>query len=234
MPDIDRAANMDVVDEDPIITTSTKQPRPAPRSTQKPMALGSQEPLNEAHQLPLHLNRDEPIDIFDFFLSKEVVEQIAAHTNLNANTNAGPDPGWKDVTTAEVYVYLGVLCYDAIYPKDPLRDYWNTEPEKGAIYPVITEAISRSRYESITRWFCINNPLLLQNDLPFERLEPLSTCLLGKFEDYWSPNLNIAVDETVYWAKGEAKERVIIPSKPAGIQSVRKANMATTNQSSYR
>jgi hypothetical protein len=112
MPDIDRADDEDIVPEDPIISTSTKKPPPPPGPIPDFTVFSSQKPLNGIPQLPSYLNRNEPIELLDYFLPKEVVELITTYTNLNAKLhNNSLD---LEITTANIYVYLGIYCYNSI------------------------------------------------------------------------------------------------------------------------
>jgi hypothetical protein len=96
MPDIERADDEDIVPGDPVIIPSTKKPPPSPGPIPDFTAFSSQKSHISTPHLPPQLNRNEPIELFDFLLPKEVVELIVTHTNLNArmhySLNPDPDP----------------------------------------------------------------------------------------------------------------------------------------------
>jgi hypothetical protein len=140
---------------------------------------------------------------------------MVLHTNKFAKAE-NPKSPWRDICSAEIYVYIGVLCYDGVVQLSDWREYWNQDSQKGGFHPAISKAITLNRFQCIQRYLCINDPDIRLKDpsLPFEQVAPLSDHLLRIFKEVWNPGANIAVDETVYRFEGRARWTVNIPSKP--------------------
>ena len=62
-----------------------------------------------------------------------------------------------------------------LYIESGIKDFWNTDPEKGYIYYQILKYISLKRWQQIDRFFYILKPLPPgQKETTFDKLEPLS------------------------------------------------------------
>jgi hypothetical protein len=216
MHDIERANDEDIVPPDPRAKPS-KQPPPKPDPVPNFQPFVSDKQQHGKPNIPPTLDLESPIDIFDHLLDQEVIDVMVKHTNMHVRSTAKPVPAntpWVDVTKADLYAFIGILCYDAVEQSSDWRNYWNTDPRM-ALHPAIVNSMSQDRFRAIQRWFCIANPTASNNDrLPFEALEPLNSHLLEIFKRVWTPGANVAVDETVYRFEGRASWTVTIPSKP--------------------
>jgi hypothetical protein len=122
------------------------------------------------------------------------------HTNRHAKQHEKEphERPWVDITRADFYAFIGILCYDAVHRATDWRDYWNQSPGT-RLHPAVSGAMSLNRFREIQRWFCITDPTT-SNDhkLLFESLEPLNNHLLEVFKELWNCGENVAVDEAAY------------------------------------
>src|SRR2546421_7029852 len=104
--------------------------------------------------------------------------------------------------------------------QDSIDQYWNTDPEEGAIFPLISEAMSLKQWEQIHRYFYCSphtlDPLFPASIKlrPFDKIDPLAQLLIARFQHLWKPGTHLTIDEAITAFTGRASETVNIPSKP--------------------
>jgi transposase IS4-like protein len=123
---------------------------------------------------------------------------------------------WRDVTSDEILAYLGISIWMGCQPLKSIKEYWNTNPENGAVFDLIRRAMGLVRWEQIHRYFYVNNPGT-PNLRPFDKMDQLADTLRERFWRYMKPGSDVAIDECIEGFEGRAKECVNIPSKPTPI-----------------
>jgi transposase IS4-like protein len=96
------------------------------------------------------------------------------------------------------------------------QEYWNTQPENGAVFDLIRRTMSLIRWEQIHRYFYVGKPGT-PNLRPFDKTDELAQLLRERFQKYMKPGSDVAIDECIEGFEGRAKETVNIPSKPTPI-----------------
>jgi hypothetical protein len=204
----------DIVERNPVAGKGNKPPQkppPKPQFTPIKTYQGEAKCL-----LPDDVDCESPSGIFQYILPDSVIQTMCKATNKagrEAFQAKGSTVDWKDVTTAEMYAFLGILCYDSVYRAHTWKEYWNTDPYK-AIHQAVRKAMPRDRFCVIHRYFeCQVDPLT--SKYPFPRVQDLSDWLLERFKGTWRPSGDLCVDETVAPYTGrKAVEIVKITSKP--------------------
>jgi hypothetical protein len=220
-------------DEDLVTYTVSKPTKgPAP----DPPPLPPYEPLIYAQlantpQLPPHINSNNAEALFNLFFDDKIIKIIVNATNENAkqkkakfNTDQDTQRAemeaqqrpWQDVTSNEILAYLGISIWMGCQRLKTIKEYWNTQPENGAVFDLIRQAMSLVRWEQIHRYFYISE-LGIPNLCPFNKMDQLSDLLRERFQQYMKPGSDVAIDECIESFEGRAKETVNIPSKPTPI-----------------
>jgi Transposase IS4 len=198
-------------------------PEPGPLPQYTPMHIQPLSNWHEVSKLPKHVNPAHAYEIFSLFITEEILETIARHTNENASLrrqeslpqHARP---WKDTTPKELLAYIATYIYMGIVRLDNVADYWSTDPDF-TVGGIVQRNISRVRWQQLDRYFHISKPQQQKpqqqaKETPFQKIEPLNEHLREKMKEYWNPTTDLAVDEAIQRFIGRAKEISNIPSKP--------------------
>ena len=96
-----------------------------------------------------------------------------------------------------------------------IHSFWNQDPRCWSRYTEISKHISKNRWQQINRFLHISEPHPNSlKEIPFDKLEPLSSHLRLTFKKYWRAGTHLTVDETIQRFMGRAYEVVNILSKP--------------------
>lgn len=98
-----------------------------------------------------------PYNILQKFLTKEIMQEIVAQTNLFANQVKQRNPTafskWKPVTEQEMWRFLSVCIMMGIVKKPSISDYWCVDEMMAT--PSFGKIMSRNRYENCIQYlFC--------------------------------------------------------------------------------
>src|SRR5467141_4023854 len=88
---------------------------------------------------------------------------------------------WRDVTSDEILAYLGISIWMGCQRLKNIKEYWNTQPENGAVFDLIRRAMSLGRWEQIHRYFYVNEPGT-PNLRPFDKMDQLADLLRERFQ----------------------------------------------------
>lgn len=160
---------------------------------QKPAAL-------EYEPVPISLS-STPKQIFDLFFTQEILSTIAQHTNQYAAQHqdpSGPDQGtWREVDGREIKAFIAAETYMDVHKElDGIEGYWRTGRELGPTHLMITSWFSQDRFQQIQRFFHISPPGEVKEN-EFTMLEPLSSHLCQKSQQFWQPGPQPVVNEWV-------------------------------------
>ena len=144
-----------------------------------------------------------PYNLFSFFISSNLLQIIANHTNLKADRErvqvTKHQRLWYPTNLSEIGTFLGTLLYMGYTPMPRIRDFWIVNP-KLAIHSIILKSMSRTRWEQIRRYLKISNPI--EDDKVntrgpdmWKKLEPLITEFRVNSQRYWTPGSHVSVDE---------------------------------------
>ncbi|XP_053545623.1 piggyBac transposable element-derived protein 4-like [Bombina bombina] len=165
-----------------------------------------------------------PIQYLNIFLGDDIMQVIATHTNLYAAQYLASHPRsyiaksnrWYPTDTTELKKFWALTLCMGIIKKPTLRSYWSKDPVLET--PIFSHSMKRVRYEMLLRFLHFSdNSICPPKDHPsYDRLykiRPLITHLQTKFAEAYTPQRNIAIDESLMKFKGRLGFKQYIPSK---------------------
>ncbi|XP_071051365.1 piggyBac transposable element-derived protein 3-like [Onthophagus taurus] len=134
---------------------------------------------------------ENPLELFSKFFDEEVIELILNQSNKYAQQKNRK----ANIAKQEVNAFIGVLILSGYMQVPRRKMFW--EREKDCHNVIITEAITRDRFEYLfSNLHVCDNQQLDQGD-KFAKLRPLSTLLNKKFMDNSSLEEMHSVDEAM-------------------------------------
>lgn len=176
-----------------------------PLSASPPSPLPPRHPPPPAAPLGLPEDASE-LDLLQLFLPKQLMEQIAAHTNASAPAD------WPRTTASELYAFLGVHVCMGIAPLPELHMYWSQLWAQ----PRITAVFARDRFMELLRYFSIVEPVpagTSSQDV-MARVRSFLAPLNASFRRHWQVGEKLAIDESIAAFLGKADIKQFVPSKP--------------------
>uniref|UniRef100_A0A1Y1LG12 PiggyBac transposable element-derived protein domain-containing protein n=1 Tax=Photinus pyralis TaxID=7054 RepID=A0A1Y1LG12_PHOPY len=155
---------------------------------------------------PEHSNT--PLELFQLFFDKEVMNLLCFHTNNYAKYNNSPG----DITVDEIYCFVGALILSG-YVRLPKRFmYWETADD--CHNNLIATAISRDRFTYIMKnLHCCDNNFLNASD-KFAKVRPLFNSLNERFLEFCPSEETYCVDEAMIPYYGRHPTKQFIRGKP--------------------
>ena len=164
------------------------------------------------------------LDAFELFFDEEFVGTIVRETNRYADqymTVCGPSLSkksrifsWKIVSVDEIYTVLGLFMLMGIIQKPSLRSYFSTKRVLST--PGFGDVITRDRFEIICKFlhFTNNEDTLSYSGPPkLKKVFPVISHLNKTFKEYYLPNRNISIDESLTLWKGRLSFKQYLPLK---------------------
>lgn len=155
---------------DPTIAELDSQGVKPKKSSKKippePLPLPSYQPLTILeHTARVHLpslELIEPLTLFRYFFTEDIIQSISANTNAYAEETIPTEqtPGarcWRPTTPQEIWAYIGVTIYMGVHPQHDIESYWITD-ESQPQHPLVKNGIARKRWEQIERYFHVSSP----------------------------------------------------------------------------
>jgi hypothetical protein len=158
------------------------------------------------------LRFDLPLLVFKLFFSDWIFELLARNTNAYAELKgAGQGRSWKDVTSAEMRIWIGLLIYMSVFNQSRTEEYWYQKSDWPR-HP-ITRYMGLNRFEQIKRYFHVSL-FTGARETTVERLEPVESLLKEAFQKVVTPATSVAVDEMIIRFTGRSKETIMMRGKP--------------------
>ena len=194
-------------------------PKPWPMPKFKPLKIDRK--LGRG-SLPSNIPADDPLAIFELFFDDEVLEKLADSTNQHAQLCPGPEDrpyarAWEPTTAKELRAYIAAYIWMGIHQEPEVALYWNLKDKDGPYHKMITQHISRNRWQQIDRFFHVAPPPpedKKDKETVFDKVDWLSEHLRAKMKLYWEPGTDLSVDETIQQFMGRSEHLVNIPTKP--------------------
>ena len=162
-----------------------------------------------------------PIDYVKLFIDEGLVLKIVEETNRYADQWISTHQVYlrnhprslvhiwiKQGKTSkeEMYAFLSVVINMGLNKKPVQHSYWTT-CYKSQITPWYGEHLSRDRYYVILKFLHFNNnenlPAHDHPNFKLFKVEPIITDLANKFSKFYSPHMNISIDESMVAYKGK-------------------------------
>ena len=101
-----------------------------------------------------------------------------------------------------------------IHKETRLKDFWQQGGTLGLIHSRVAEHMALNRFEQITRYIHVSDPMGVSSESVFDKLEPLSEHLRDTMRCHWHLDTHLSVDETIERFIGRSAHIVHIPFKP--------------------
>jgi hypothetical protein len=177
---------------------------------------------------PGKANFDEELDplnplwLWSKFVTPEVLQTIAAHTNEYESLlydakehHTKHERAWRDVTGDDIGAYLGVAMLMGIHPQASVEEYWNCSEDK-PVFP-FQRYITRQRFEQISRYLKVNNPQdQLDTTEYFMKIEPLLSTVRDACQNLILLPHTVSIDENLLGSRVRTVHLVQIDCKAAG------------------
>ena len=119
----------------------------APQAVFRPLSI---EKRPGGPRLPADLALGDINALIGLFLTSELLEVIAEHTNAYSwGQTSQALQNFALVSPSELQTWLGVHIYMTTAGEARQRDYWRQDLEKGPLYPLIIDAMGRDRWKAI-------------------------------------------------------------------------------------
>ncbi|XP_068093018.1 piggyBac transposable element-derived protein 4-like [Hyperolius riggenbachi] len=188
-------------------------------------------PNMEAPNLPLFTARSgiqadtgamQPIDFFHLFFTEDFLQHVCEQTNIYALQSIAKKPTstlaarWTPTTPPEFKVFLGLIFNMALNPRPQQRLYWSRDSIDSM--PIFSATMTRCRFQLLMSCMHFNNNAhQLAPDNPAHdrlfKLRPLIDHLNNTFSEVYTPEQNIAIDESLVPFHGRLSIKQYIPSK---------------------
>ena len=171
-----------------------------------------------------------PLDIFEIFFSPEMFKLIQKETNRYATQqiNKKKQEGslkpksvfaqWNTASLQDIKKFFSVIIHMSVLRKSSVRDYWSLRPIIHTPYAA-SVGMSRDRFLALLTMLHLNN-----NDGkaargqpgydPLFKIRPIIDTLVTKFQDVYTPEEQLTIDEAICPFRGRIFFRVYIKGKP--------------------
>ena len=159
------------------------------------------------------------LDFFDLFFTQEVWHLLVSQTNLYAEQKIGPTESsvWYPVTESEMKAWISIYLNMGLITKPNINCYWSTHPVLST--PFFPSVMSRTRFLQILRYlhFADNSCAPPHDSADYNKLykiQPFLDLVIARFQEVYTPERQLAIDETLIKFKGKIHFRQFIPIKP--------------------
>lgn len=118
---------------------------------------------------------------------------------------------WSETDINEFYVFLGVMLLASRHGKNRLRENWSTD--KLLHTPIFSEIMSRNRFQAILGMLHFSDNAEQREGDSFHKLRTVFNKITSRFQKYFTPFQNLAIDESLVLFKGRLRFKQYIKSK---------------------
>lgn len=156
------------------------------------------------------------LDIFENFITHDIVEKIATESNSFYRwfIEKNPDESvknYKPVVVDELYVFLGISLLMPLVKKRRIKDYWS----KDSIIctPIFGQTMPRDRYIFLLRFLHFSDNSNIDKEDRLFKIRLIVDHFKLTFAKCLYPFQNLVIDESLLLFKGRLSFRQYIPSK---------------------
>ncbi|XP_022160088.1 piggyBac transposable element-derived protein 4-like [Myzus persicae] len=182
------------------------------------------------YQKPLQFNNNSGLkidisvdstawDIFNLFLTNEIIDLIVEETNKNAQqflsknrlTKSSRFSKWIPTDQQVIKKFFGLMIWMELVQMPTLEDYWSISIRYKN--NVAQNTMSRNRFELILRFLHFSDNGKAPNDDRIYKVRDLINKLIENFQKILEPEEYLAVDETMVPFRGRLIFKQYIPGK---------------------
>jgi len=148
-----------------------------------------------------------PVAIFNAFFDDNVVEYMVSMTNLYAQRDKGKHGFSIDVNEMRLFLAMLLLTGYVVLPR--LRMYWENKDD--VFNKVMSDAMSRNRFEEILSVLHLCDNLKLDSTDPMTKMRPLFSQINEKCLQYFLNEEHLSIDESMlpYYGRHSSKQRIV-------------------------
>lgn len=161
----------------------------------------------DAFQL-VQQNAKVHFDLFKLFWSEEFVNLMVVETNRYAQQKGNHV---LNVTSDEIYVFLGIMLLTGYHKLHSKRAYWSVEPDVHT--PIVANAMRRARFEEIMRYLHFSDNSLLDGTDSMAKIRPIMK-QMNNASKILPPGEKLSIDESMIKYYGHHGAKQFIRGKP--------------------
>ena len=158
-----------------------------------------------------------PEDCFALFFDDALLDYIINGTNEYAEkkiasmprTTRGLYRNWRPVTREEMKGFIAVILNMGIVQLSDLKDYWSTDDTTNL--PFFHSIFSRDRFFQIFGALHVGD---IDSTTKWGKIQPFLDLICPSFEAAFTPDQQVAIDESVISFKGRVSFRQYLKGKP--------------------
>ncbi|GFU80506.1 piggyBac transposable element-derived protein 4 [Trichonephila clavipes] len=169
-------------------------------------------------------NISDPLEYFEMFFTDEIVNHIVTETNIFAAENLNKSKSkehsqahhWSDTNANELRVFFATLILQGIITKPTVRMFWSKR--KLIETPSFSNLMSLRRFDLIMQFihFVRNeNPDSSHPQPKLKKIWTVLNYLQKKFSEFYTPEQDICIDESLLLYKGRLSWTQYLPLKRA-------------------
>ena len=151
---------------------------------------------------------EEPIDFYELFLNKEILDLIVEETNRQGNRKYDD---FENTCVEEIRQLIGLCLQMGVVKLPSLRDYWSTRFALGS-NAIAGKVMSRKRFEKLMNSLHFADNHNSDGDKLY-KIKKLLQLFNDSCEKSYHPGKTIAIDESMVPFRGRIGFRQYIPSK---------------------
>ena len=143
---------------------------------------------------------------------------LVSQTNLYAEQKREPAESsvWYPVTESEMKAWISLYLNMGLVTKPNFNSYWSTDPVLSS--PFFPSLTSRTQFFQILRYFHFADnthaPSSESADYnKLDRIQPFLDLVIVRFQEVYTPERQLAIDETLIKFKGKVHFRQFMPIK---------------------
>ena len=188
--------------------TRRNDPNPPPEFTAEPgLVTNPPDGAGPEYYINLFLE-DNFFDLLVVETNRYAQQCIASQPNLPPSARARQ---WKNVTAAEIRIFIALYFLTRLTWKSQLHTYWSTDALLHS--PIFPASMSRNRFTLILQFLHFVNNATADKSNKLYKVQPLMDVLLTRFKSVYVPQRVISVDEELVLFKGRLQFKQYNPSK---------------------
>lgn len=159
---------------------------------------------------------ETPEDFFSLFFDDDLLDYIVDNTNRYAQkissmrlTKYALYRNWKPVTREEIKGFVACILNMGIIQLGDLKEYWSTDDVSNL--PFFSSVFSRDRFFQIFGTLHVGD---IDGLTKSSKIQPFLDRICPSFESAYTPDQQIAVDESVITFKGRVSFHQYLKGKP--------------------
>lgn len=163
----------------------------------------------------------DPIEFFQLFFGDGIFEELCDLTDIHYNQKHkskhkkrdSHHRRWQKPDLSSMKCYFGILLYMGIVQKPTIGHYWRTSQLFGS--KGISQLMSEEHWQDInSNLYFIDEEVKSDESDPLYKIQPLIKHIISVSQEYYSPEKNLTIDESMIRFRGRSKFKVYMPLKP--------------------